>query len=890
LSDQISLTNRFIVRDPQASPSRLETAMNITLQTGAPAKPYAPNQLGMWFMTQFDFGVESGGISSLPKRSIITAVNPVSPLVRGPDLLELRNFPATDDHALVVRYNNAAEIASIGLGERMEYYHPTNGPTSGAQPFTTMPTRASINQADFNELWRAFYLVMCSPGNTTTAEVNPTVATAADMGIMPFFRSPIFRGLVTTNEPDRPVTRMLMRSAQAAVNAIDMRDFDVDTTTTPYDPNIPESITVKQVRLNGLATPFNAYVFGTERQPFITQVIVAEGVPTDPAIPESRPVEYVGVELYNPYSTPLRMRLNWRLGWFDRNATPKTITPAADLDDLIIPARGFLTIESNSAARPVGLVALGTGTNVTVAPDDVRLLNAKPAVGTEKLELVLLRPRSSSGRLNVVNDVVTATGDDPATLDTIEPTEVVTLTALENLVPLDQVVMDYAPHANAAEPAIYAKRRPTSLVYPFKCVMQYPTTSLYAPSLVKPWDLLAPTYTPPPNQPVVFTLGLESGDLDLIPTDYPTIQLANLNWPSPTAIVNGAPKFPYWGFARNGDIYQVPFIGGVMITDVTTGDLVELTSISIDAFNARDNVDTTFADQHLEPVGRFFPDPDRLSTPPPPDAGIDGYSWARDLFSYLTVIDSPTLQYEQNVPRAGDAMAKEANATVAPATDFNSTGTIPVTGNVVIRSGGTQGLININTAPARILATLPWVPSNAANVYDEFTYNAAAKSFTAGSNGVSDNVDIANVIVAWRDAPAAPRHFASIADLMTIPEFRLLNNEFTQSMNIGTTRPDPNDPDDIQGDVTPVNDPAGTANPDDVRDDFEERSLILSRVSNLLTTRSDVFTAYILLEGYRNGGTNNAELVVRRRSALIIDRSTVNADNSAPAVTPVRGN
>ena len=48
---------------------------------------------------------------------------------------------------------------------------------------------------------------------------------------------------------------------------------------------------------------------------------------------------------------------------------------------------------------------------------------------------------------------------------------------------------------------------------------------------------------------------------------------------------------------------------------------------------------------------------------------------------------------------------------------------------------------------------------------------------------------------------------------------------------------------------------------------------MLTRVSNLITTRSDVFTAYMLLEGWENAGTPKASLKVSRRAAFFLDRS-----------------
>jgi hypothetical protein len=57
-------------------------------------------------------------------------------------------------------------------------------------------------------------------------------------------------------------------------------------------------------------------------------------------------------------------------------------------------------------------------------------------------------------------------------------------------------------------------------------------------------------------------------------------------------------------------------------------------------------------------------------------------------------------------------------------------------------------------------------------------------------------------------------------------------------------------------------------NPSDVAiDDFEERDVIFARISNLVTVRSDVFTAYILVRIGRDGP--------QKRVMAILDRSNV---------------
>ena len=89
------------------------------------------------------------------------------------------------------------------------------------------------------------------------------------------------------------------------------------------------------------------------------------------------------------------------------------------------------------------------------------------------------------------------------------------------------------------------------------------------------------------------------------------------------------------------------------------------------------------------------------------------------------------------------------------------------------------------------------------------------------------------------------------------------------------------DADDAQGDFSPYNGGPGLGSSGEVftRDlvygDFEAPFLALTRISNLVTTRSDSFTVYVLVQGWRNVGTQNPELVVQRRGAFLADRAAV---------------
>jgi len=132
-----------------------------------------------------------------------------------------------------------------------------------------------------------------------------------------------------------------------------------------------------------------------------------------------------------------------------------------------------------------------------------------------------------------------------------------------------------------------------------------------------------------------------------------------------------------------------------------------------------------------------------------------------------------------------------------------------------------KGRVNINTAPWFVLAQLPWV-----------SYH-------------TPNYELARSIVNHRDFIHGP--FRNIGELMT----------------------DANNSIDSIGyylDKTIIPSPLLTP-PDGVGDVFEGRDVIFDRISNLVTVRSDVFTAYILVRIGPNGP--------QKRVIAIFDRSDV---------------
>jgi hypothetical protein len=147
-----------------------------------------------------------------------------------------------------------------------------------------------------------------------------------------------------------------------------------------------------------------------------------------------------------------------------------------------------------------------------------------------------------------------------------------------------------------------------------------------------------------------------------------------------------------------------------------------------------------------------------------------------------------------------------------------------------------KGRININTAPAFVLAQLPWMQYN------------------------DPTLKRAQAIVNYRNSYGA---FKTIGGLMLVPEMRQLQSDGINNLyDVPTTGPTrPRGPD---------------LTPDTVTDDNEERDLLFTRISDLVTVRSDVFSAYILV---RLGATGPQKRVI-----AILDRGKTESAKDAVRV------
>ncbi|MDD5459521.1 MAG: helix-hairpin-helix domain-containing protein, partial [Phycisphaerae bacterium] len=183
-----------------------------------------------------------------------------------------------------------------------------------------------------------------------------------------------------------------------------------------------------------------------------------------------------------------------------------------------------------------------------------------------------------------------------------------------------------------------------------------------------------------------------------------------------------------------------------------------------------------------------------------------------------------------------------------------------------------KGRININTAPWFVISQLPWVSDKLAQAIvayrDKLDLSIAdplaPNYYQAGAP---------NARQLWMQVPYPVREepgFASIGELMNVT--KLTACPTCADYDIRQHGIDGND---LVGfpDLTPS---------DGISDDFEERDVVFARISNLVTVRSDIFTAYILVRI----GTDGPQ----KRVVAIFDRSqTKNANDPVQliAVHPV---
>ena len=200
------------------------------------------------------------------------------------------------------------------------------------------------------------------------------------------------------------------------------------------------------------------------------------------------------------------------------------------------------------------------------------------------------------------------------------------------------------------------------------------------------------------------------------------------------------------------------------------------------------------------------------------------------IFNYLTVFD-PSADGINN-----DGDVNSSGVEIIDESDFDGDG-YPGPGDEL----KIPGRININTAPWYVIEQLPWMTPQ-----------------------------IAQAIAYYRHTPQGPfRSIGQLSDVNDIapmfsgPYFSIYHYARADGPYVGDQVGFP--------DLTPA---------DGAADDLEERDLLFARISNLVTVRSDVFTAYILVRIGPDGP--------QKRVMAILDRSDVYPDASGRVTGRVR--
>ncbi|QOV91769.1 ComEA family DNA-binding protein [Humisphaera borealis] len=938
LAESASMAYRFTLANPLGSQSVLEQYFpNSTRMAAVNRQPFTPDQSVQWFNTIFNTGYIA--TNARPIRPWVVAHNPVSNAVPSftsdptdplPGALPPGMDPKEIQRNGQYRYRGNWDAATLyHIGEWVKHggrsyvaianhggLQPATGNglrTWAEVPWNNQPVKLNPNTANFGSLMAAYWAVMADgplvkpTGNLDAGYGGGDVWTFGDVV------RPSGGGAV----PLQPYYVKQLRAALAAVNTIDIRDQDDDVT----------SRTVTMSAMDG-TNAITARVYGTERQPFITEAMVhitKEDVP------------YVMIELYNPHEAPITLTA-FKACYRDRGTG--AITQIGSLAGKTIPARGYLYLESNKSRRPTSQAgAFPADSVITEMPlldDLVNPNNETPAAR----EFVLMRTRRYDG---------TATSS-------ANPANLFDESALEQQIPVDQLEffdISYGDTlgANRVAPEVGGPQpMPPNLLLPIADRYHYRRAntnqpanawhSVYSgpynrnppanerhqrgwvrdprPSALTPDDemMLTPAgfgnktmsataahnnFAGAANASTYRTRTLQANSAGM-GGPWKGIVSTNVGTFSPVTPPNAtlpdnttsAPAFPFGGFARTGDILQVTFVGGYRIEQ---GTFFEMNSISVDAafaedgdMNDDDQSGGTGATNSLEQLGRFCPivhgGIDDVGGKPNPLAplGNQRYAWAADIFDYFSVL-SPQDDYYPNIdpavgadPTLSVATPKwpggNTGAPYQPQPVPNTVGSTYTSLNTGVRedTAANHGLINLNTAPPYVIAQIP------------FTTNRQL------------NEDIAFAIVTHRNNQGP---FRSLFDLMkvTIPgaPYTPLTSPpngpgaggFIMEGNWGAVSA--LDPTLVHGDITPYATNLSSSGGDDrVAGDFEARYLLLNRISNMVCFRSDSFTAYVVVQGWRNAGTSLPELVAQRRAAIIIDRSTVVPNLSGPVTGDVQ--
>lgn len=890
---------------------------------------FAANNVGYWYDWYYNFdntqsvaggattfpiaalgGAAPKTFSGMPYRSLrpmVVGANPVANICRQVDFTTL---PPSATKAVA---NPAAVVVAPVLGH---------------------PYKASLNTADFPELWRAFINVMGSGAAPIPATGMIPFSVPADDPTNPnSLNGSIFRNVLraptagstlsqkSTSLIDSASERfdsksvLLLRAAEAAVNVMTLREGHGYSPSGTYF--IPDSV-CRPISLTTVSKKnVQVLVYGVTANPFIAEVY-ANTDQTDHG-GNANDKGFVAIKLYNPYPFAIQL-IDYGLAVVDRNSSGTypnmKVTQLQKLNVAGAPTIAanstvLLTNFSQGGGNPnVKFWPKGTGlggvpgANVIVVPD-LHLVFNDPTIPGSGGELVLLRKLQHNGA--GVPEV---------------PVDCYDFTGLALTPP---------PKGGNATATVWHYVRTignTKAANRGKCV--YPgiydaTQGNGSPGKPRFIGSNAPvTYDPSGTEPPTTTAAnlnsLTAPVTGSYTNPFPGIELCNADMGGFNKFRTNTPRtFPFGGFARVGDVIQAPFIGSYVVENTAQAvnllgpsplgtfpaTVMEINPVTVDTCMADDGDQ---GDDAQEQIGRFVPiyntsaanqyddysiygyyqqtNPNTVNPPNGIAKSLWRYHFANGILDQFTVVSNPESDYFPNMhPVAWHATPIATAVAPTPVPNSTATATTPNLNNEFV----TEGLVNVNSASWRTLAAMELLPASVGNL----TYPGANPAT------LTYNQVLAKLIVRYRDVddglvrkdasgnPLPPQGHGAFNSLLELNKVfdpssgtnaatGWFNKTFQNGLGRLTNAGDPTYYKWGNYAPGPSNQPGANAAKNNIPlNDYLPNTLMVSRVSNMLTLRSDSFTAYVIVQGWRNAGTAFPELVLQKRMAAIIDRSAL---------------
>lgn len=693
-------------------------------------------------------------------------------------------------------------------------------PGTAIPPFTQVPpTKVDPNTADVNLLWRSFWMLMAHPDTPSLPILprqNRRVAADAFASNLRPLGTDANDGVNFLNRSEM----LLIRSALAACNTVDMRDADNNLT----------KVTLEIPRLKR-----RALVYGREQQPYITRLIYDSG-DRDNA---GKPVTVV--ELHNPSDRPLSLK-NFVLMVVRRDGKFLDPEKSDALPNEVIAPGGFVVIlpENIGNRRSGPSILLSNGTRLSPrwdVPGGVNVIRSEAlndlysSSNRKWAEIMLMRPVDLAGTL-------------PTRIDEL----------FQSLAPVDQVDLngmsdggDFPPSNATAVPP-----RPWRAYYVYARNNHLGTNGILYGGLEREDKPLATsTHTwqdagfvgnghvmvlgQPYNDPVPDSPGRDRVPYRILPLNGLPSLRPDLGAAEKYVVSSsGAEMFPYnILFPRVGDMQSISYVGSTMVLRLEPSPVRVIDAISgpLDA-NMSDHPREQSEAGHC--IGMFVNE--QFDAQGQPVAGYPPY----DLGAQFR----PGASGSDRRPGKDGGLLESAND----------------------EEHLISGLVNLNTAPRPVLELLPLI-------VDE--KDGQVPSFKASNPRLRKEHRTAAYDIFRKTGSLSPGEQADPFSSLFDPDLTaiLRYNDVARGQlrakerrNLGDffVRKEPGSDRELT-DKKDLNEGGG----DGIRD-----LMNVTRISQIASTRSDCFTVHITVQAWKGEG-GNARLIGERRRSYLVDRSAV---------------